>query len=682
MRYVLHIILLLLLALRLPAQPRQYVFNRLSSREGLASNFVYTIFQDKKGFMWFGTANGLQRYDGRKIIRFTPPPGSDEYLPPVSISQMFEDKKGNIWVRSGKEVGIFDPATFRFKRAGITPGKQVNPRATYKLWQNSEGQVFLLISKFGLLAYDSVSNTFAKQNGPHVSAPDKWSIMTIIEDPATNDYWLGCDSGLALYDTRKHTVYNRHKNPHNIPILNAFSENDAINLLFIDQSNRLWITTWNTAKKQENNNCYDLTSKTFTSDTTGLKFGPEVYREMRGFAQHSSGGLWAFGRMYLFSYDSKLHRFNFIRNEHLEDYGIKYDYVFSMYEDKEHNLWLGTDQGVYAVNPNEQSFNTVKAQVKGKAADISITNFLETADKQLFVSTWGTGLISYDQNFWQTKNNINAAVPNGDGNFLLQWDLLEQQPANKVWIGCQSGRIMVHDLTTKKNLFFNPPIFEDKTIRQIIGDKNGNIWFGSQYGHLAKWNSRTGNINNLEKELVPVANLETLIYKLYEDKQGFIWAATHEYGLYKIDPATGKTVAIYSTQSGKGKSLYSNVVTDIVPYNDSTLIIASGAINFLNVNTGAIRQVSSDDGLPSNTVNSVEYDQKGSLWISLLTGLCRYNIPNNIFTAYSQRDGIFYDNFQIGASLRLPSGSMLFGNITILLHLTLIGLSVARPHPM
>ena len=77
-----------------------------------------------------------------------------------------------------------------------------------------------------------------------------------------------------------------------------------------------------------------------------------------------------------------LHRFNFIRNEHLEDYGIKYDHVFSMYEDKEHNLWLGTDQGVYAVNPTEHSFNTVKAQVKGKPADISITNFLATADKQ------------------------------------------------------------------------------------------------------------------------------------------------------------------------------------------------------------------------------------------------------------------------------------------------------------
>ena len=229
--------------------------------------------------------------------------------------------------------------------------------------------------------------------------------------------------------------------------------------MFIDQSNRLWITTWNTEKKQENNTCYDLTSKTFTSDTTGLKFGGEVYREMRGFTQHSSGGLWAFGRMYLFSYDSKLHRFNFIRNEHLEDYGIKYDHVFSMYEDKEHNLWLGTDQGVYAVNPTEHSFNTVKAQVKGKPADISITSFLETTDKQLFVSTWGSGLISYDHNFWQTKNNINAAVPNGDGNFLMQWNLFEQQPANKVWIGCQSGRIIVHDLKTKNNLFFNPPIF-------------------------------------------------------------------------------------------------------------------------------------------------------------------------------------------------------------------------------
>jgi ligand-binding sensor domain-containing protein/two-component sensor histidine kinase len=662
LRNILHIILLILLALRLPAQPRQYVFNRLSSREGLASNFVYTIFQDKKGFMWFGTANGLQRYDGRKIIRFTPPPGSTEYLPPVSISQMFEDKKGNIWVRSGKEVGIFDPATFRFKRAVITPGKEVNPRSTYKLWQNSEGQVFLVITKFGLLAYDSLANSFTSQNAPHISAPDKWSITTIIEDPASGNYWLGCDSGLALYNTTENTVYSRHYNPDNLPILNAVTDPRAVNVLFIDQSNRLWITDWNTAKKQESTTCYDLTTRAFTSDTSGLNLGPDIYREMHGFAQHSSGGLWAFGRMHLFSYDPKLRRFNFIRNEHLEDYGIKYDYVFSMYEDKEHNLWLGTDQGVYAVNPTENSFNTVKAEVKGKPADISITNFLETADRQLFVSTWGSGLISYDHNFWQTKNSVNAGVPNAEDNFLMQWDLFEQQPENKLWIGCQSGRIIVHDIKTKKNLYFNPPVFEDKTIRQIIGAEDGNIWFGSQYGHLVKWNSRAGNINNLEKELVPVANLGTVIYKLYEDKQGFIWAATHEFGLHKIDPTNGKTVAIYSTGAGKGKSLYSNVVTDIVPYNDSTLIIASGAINFLNINTGKIRQVSSDDGLPSNTVNSIEYDQNGSLWISLLSGLCRYNIPKNIFTSYSQRDGIFYDNFQIGASLRLPSGSMLFGN--------------------
>ncbi|RYY19126.1 MAG: hypothetical protein EOO04_22645, partial [Chitinophagaceae bacterium] len=566
------------------------------------------------------------------------------------------------WVRCGKEVGIFDPATFRFNKATITPGKKVNPRATYKLWQSSDGQVFLLITKLGLLAYDSVANTFSGQHTPQVKAPGNWSINTIIEDPLTRNYWLGCDSGLAYYDTRKQVVYNRYNNPDKLTALTSVKEDHAINVLFIDKINRLWVTSWNATKKQEKTSCYDLNGKTFTSDTTGLNFGPEIYREMRGFIQHSSGGLWAFGRMHLFTYDPTLRRFNFIRNEHLEDYGIKYDHVFSMYEDREHNLWLGTDQGVYAVNPTEHSFNTVKAAIQGKPADISITNFLATSDNQLFVSSWGKGLITYDQNFWQTKNNVNAAVPDGDGNYLMQWDLFEQLSANRIWIGCQSGRIIVHDRSTQKNSFFNPAIFEDKTIRQIIDDRNGNIWFGSQYGHLVKWNSRTGNLDNLEKELVQVANLETLIYKLYEDGKGFIWVATHEFGLHKIEAATGKTVAVYTTQSGKGKSLYSNIVTDIVPFDDSTLVIASGAINFLNVNTGNIRQVSSDDGLPSNTVNSIEYDQRGSLWISLLTGLCRYNIPKNIFTSYAQRDGIFYDNFQIGASLRLPSGAMLFGN--------------------
>src|SRR5688572_16436436 len=118
------------------AQQKQYVFTRISTKEGLASNHVYTILQDKKGFMWFGTANGLQRYDGRKIIMFRTAEPEGDYLPARSISQIFLDKKGNFWVRCGKEVGIFDPATFRYKRAKIRLDSEPSVRSDYVMWQD------------------------------------------------------------------------------------------------------------------------------------------------------------------------------------------------------------------------------------------------------------------------------------------------------------------------------------------------------------------------------------------------------------------------------------------------------------------------------------------------------------------------------------------------------------------
>ncbi len=659
-RKLYYIAFLLLVGLKSFSQPRQYAFNRLSVKEGLASNFVYTIFQDKKGFMWFGTANGLQRYDGRKIIRFRPPPGSKDYLPPVSISQMFEDKRGNIWVRTGKEVGIFDPATFRFKKASIKTDKKVDPRAEYELWQNSQGQIFLLITKMGLLPYDTAANSFSPGNLPLIKAPSRWSIQTISEDPVTGNYWLGCDSGLACFDPAKSKVFSRLDPGDHTMLFGSEPGKLSITVLFIDAVQRMWITQWNPRKKTDGFAVYHMTNRQFGKDTAGLRLRGDDYQDLQGFMQHSSGSLWAYGGMQLFNFDDQARRFRYIRNEHLDDYGIKYDLVLTMYEDKERNLWIGTDQGVYAMNPAQSSFTSIREQLNNITSDISVTGFLEAADRTIYVSTWDKGLLSFDQNFLPKSNPVNA--PPGDANYSMQWALHQQRDNHRIWIGCQSARIMVHDPATGKTRFFNPSVFEDKTIRQITEDRNGYLWFGSQYGHLYKWNTRTGNLDNFEKELEYVTNLGTIIYKLFEDKDGFMWAGTHESGLFKIDPATGKKIANYISNSGPGKSLYSNVVTDMVPYNDSILLVASGALNFLNTKTGAIRHVTANDGLPSNTINSIIFDQQGSLWISLLSGLCRYNISRNLFTTYSQGDGIFYDNFQINARYRLTNGKMLFGN--------------------
>src|SRR5688572_18162170 len=144
----------------LHAQSRQYIFTRLTVKEGLASNRVYSILQDKKGFMWMGTANGLQRFDGRKLIMFRPPANPGEYLPATAIYQIFEDARNNFWVRSESEVGIFDPVTYRYKKATIKTETEIPTRSQLRLWQDSKGNIFLVITRREVLAYDSATNEF------------------------------------------------------------------------------------------------------------------------------------------------------------------------------------------------------------------------------------------------------------------------------------------------------------------------------------------------------------------------------------------------------------------------------------------------------------------------------------------------------------------------------------------
>jgi signal transduction histidine kinase/ligand-binding sensor domain-containing protein len=660
-RIHIQMVLSLLFVQFLHGQPKQYVFTRLSAKDGLGSNFVYAIHQDKKGFMWFATANGLQRYDGRKIIQFRPPPGATEYLPQAAIHQIFDAPGGNFWIRSGKEVGLFDPATFRYKRARIKMDKEAHPRAEYSLWQDKKGNTFCVITRYGMMAYDSATNEFAITNQPTIELPDNWTLTRISEDPVTGNYWIGADSGLALYDIKSKIVYSRYNNPEHIRILDDHLIRDPVTVLHADKKSRLWITTWNERKKGEQMYSYDLRKDRFLPDTAGLNRYSDFYKELNHFTEQSNGGLWAFGKSQLLQYDSVQKRFHYIRDEYIDDYGIKYDQVHCIYEDKEHDLWIGTDMGIYAFNPGAQSFNTVYGYKKGKRSEISVMNFIETYNKQIWVSTWGDGLLAYDSSFSPIASAINTNA-NKDKNYSLQWDLYEQKDRQKVWIGCQSGRLIVYDHKSKTSQFLNLPLFEEKTIRQIAEDSKGNIYLSTQYGHIVKWNRAEGDYKNIGKGFELIQKLNTIIYKLYIDPDDQLWAGTLEYGLYKIDSKNGNILNRYTSKTGADKAIFSDNVTDIYPYHDSLLLLATGALSILNTKTGAVKQIGVTEGLPSNTITGIQMDNQGSLWLSLLSGLCRYNIRKDIFSSYSQKDGIFHENFQVNASAKLGSGRLLFGN--------------------
>ncbi|MDF2191037.1 two-component regulator propeller domain-containing protein [Paraflavitalea sp. CAU 1676] len=647
----------------LQAQHRKYVFNRISTKDGLASNHVYSILQDQKGFMWLGTANGLQRYDGRKAVMFRPPVGDKSYLPAAPIKQVAVDINHHFWVRTEQEVGIFDPVNFKYKKAIIEPGGAVAPRAEYFLWLDSKGNIFLIITQLGVLAYDWKTNTFKKDNS-RIQTPKGWSVRKILEDPHSGNYWMATDSGLAQYNIRSKSLSYFGHNTEGLPILDNPLFRDPVTVMFIDKKDRFWLTTWSPTQ-DEKFYCFNLDSNKLSNDTAGLKTNTGVYKEMHGFMQESNGRLWTYGTKYLEAYDTLTKRFQYIRQDYIDDYDIRFDIIYCMYEDREQNCWIGTDEGVFVINSARQLFHSIVMDGPTNGSSrltLQPNAFLQTRENKLLVASWGLGTLSCDSNFLPIQNAVLKGMPAGERDYFLQWSLHEEKRSGRIWIGCQGGRIIIYDPLTNKSIFYKVPLAEDRTIRQITEDKAGNILLATQYGHIIRWNPSAGYGAGFLQGFKLLQNVNTIIYKMICDKSGSIWLCTHMKGVFTLNAESGKVIAHYDKNGGPGKSLYADIAGDIVQYDDSLFFVSSGALSLINQKTGNIQLITTDNGLPSMSVTSIEKDKENNLWLGLSDGICRYNYKRQIFTLFNQKDGIVYGNFRHNASTRLHNGQLIFGN--------------------
>ena len=654
LRLLVHTVVLAIWPLCIHARTHQYIFTRLSVKEGLAANRVYTILQDKKGFIWLGTANGLQRYDGRKLIMFRPPANPGEYLPATGIRQVLEDKQHNFWVRSDSEVGIFDPVTFRYRKAAIQTAAEIPHRSQFHLWCDSKGRVFLIITGHELLVYDSVSHSF-RSNHAVMPVPSGLRINCLLEDRATGWYWLATDAGLAIYDPATRQVYTNKFNPLALPVLTAPAFHGPVSTIFLDPRRRLWITTRKPQQNEAHTACYDLAQNRLLAQPGGL----HAATGQPQFFQQTDGRLWAYGPKLFATYETEQHSFRYIRNNHMDEYGIQYNEVYCVYEDNEENLWIGTDEGVFIFNPGREMFNTVLT-AGNNDKELPVTAFLELPDRRILVSTAGGGIMTYNSNLVRIPNTILLQAPANDRAWYNQYALCYASRSGKVWIGCQEGRIIIHDPVTGQTSFHKIPVLYNRIIKHIVEDRAGNIWLGCEEGELVVWKAATGYGSSFTKGFAVVKDFNTTLNNLYCDHQGQLWVTTHMRGLFQLNPATCEVTAHYDTKKGPGRSLYSNQVNDILQVNDSLLFVTAGALHMLNRYTGAIEIISTEEGLPAASPINLELDNDGNLWMGLLNGICRYNYKRKTFSRFTSRDGLIQENFFAG--LKLRNGQLLFGS--------------------
>lgn len=613
---------------------QSHFFANISRSQGLASNDVYGVCQDSNGFYWIATDNGLQRFDGERWTR----PGNETSHPDLSrpIYQVI-DQDNHLFLKLEEEYAIFNTSDFSYSPVKIE--HTFNTKSDSYLWKDSRGTVFLVYRGQDILAYDKNKNSFTKQ-AVTIKYPADFKPQTILEDTVKGHYWIGGAGGMAVFDAGNGLVYTRDNNPLRLPLIgeDKFKE---VTSIFINKKRDHWIVYGGAKQKYA---CFSSSENNYIDAATRL---PEYYKgsfSISQFFETADDQFWLFGRNALFNYMPKEEIFYNSKSDLTLSTGPKFGDVRQMMADRENGVWIATDKGIYLFYVN---LPLVKIIIfKTENDDNNITSATQLPNDEIWMSSRGKGIIMLKENKRINIKSIFDRVPveyredAKHANIICRHSL-----TNKLWLGCREGIILIADPSVRTLKMLKPEPFTSSSITSISENITGQLFFGTN----------TGKIITGENSFRQIAKLGSAVNYLYADKQNNLWVCTESEGLYSLNASTGKVSGQYNKKNG----ISSDKTKKIVQVNDSIFAIAADVLNILNVNSGAVKQFSHQNGLAGNTIKTIELDSKGYLWISTSNGISRFNFNRNRFASYDETDGFIAFENAGTSSTALNDGELL-----------------------
>lgn len=631
-------------------QSIRHRFTHLTTEEGLADNTVNDILQDKKGFMWFATNNGLQRYDGNKFRNYRFDFSNKNSLPSDNVFKLMEDDQENIWIACNTGVAMIDPVRQKIKRVNMEVEGGDVPIEIWQLFQDRRKNKWLISTTNGIFLFDTKAQKFIAINKRIRGF--NWRTHLMVEEPKTGNFWLGCDSGLAYFDAKAHAVYNYKNNPLHISLLEQPNlYHVTISALAIDASNNFWMNTvWTDYPKSTE---MHYSAYKYNSQEKSLSPYQSPVNASHTYSIDHEKNIWIYGQNVL----AVKHGNNFATVDYLskEMPGLKTDMISCLTEDRQHNKWIGTDNGVFLYNPEEAKIKRGFAFTSAeKQVEVTIKSFLELPNKKIWVGTKGYGILEYSFDFKPLKQ---YDFGTNDLSYSSVWSLYKARNG-KIWVGCQAGRIMIYDSATQKFEKLIADAFGLRTIRTITEDQQSNIWFGTQYGTIVKYDAALKQfIRYADYSKEAVGNINHLMV----DRNNILWACTTGLGLLKINVSNGKVIEQYLHSSTDLSTLSGNLVRRILEYNDSLMIVSATGINIFNTKTKKFSYITTADELPSNSVAGLLKDASGNIWAGLNGGLVKVSWPSKKIEIFGTGDGIVNTVFQQDAMQLLSDGRLVAG---------------------
>ncbi len=642
-------------------------FQRLLLADGLSQSSILSVYQDSRGFIWMGTQDGLNRYDGRRVISFKSDPEDPHSLSSTTVWCITEDPRGDLWV--GTEGGGFnrfdrDTETFtRFRHDPASPagGKFYDVRA---ITADSSGCIWMGTHGDGLLCYDTRSETLrAMTHDPAVpgSLPsDDVSAVLLGRD---GRIWAGTGAGLAVLDPRTGIITTLKAG---VPIDGDPSRplpGGEVRALSLGLHGGIWVGTSEGMARID-----EMTGRVLDRPDIRGRGLPEALTVVA--IQELPGGVLWVGSAHqgALRFDLDSGRWRMFRNDPQNPVSLSDDEVYAITLDYTGVVWIGTSNGANRLDSRAKQFYHFRNK-PGDPASLSndcVWSIWEDRRGRVWsVTESGINILDprtgvMDQVF---ADKDDPRKPSYDS-FI---EVVEDSQGG-IWLGARDGALNRYDPETGIYTRFppdpeNPRAIADDRVFAIACDRQGRVWIGTMTD-LECYNPGTGLFRRYKHDpRNPRSIPEGGVRDLFVDAKDRLWMSLWGNGVGCLDLAK-REFSHYHHRDEDSSSLSSNTVLSIIADSRNRIWVGtSTGLNLLDPITGHCRRYSTRDGLPNNTIYRVEEDGSGYLWVSTNFGLARFQPDTGEVRTYVDRDGIQNNEFNMGASHVGRSGRMYFGGI-------------------
>jgi signal transduction histidine kinase/ligand-binding sensor domain-containing protein len=624
-------------------------FERISIEQGLSQSTITCILQDSQGFIWFGTEDGLNRYDAYNFTVYQHDPEDPNSLSNDYITAIHEDPSGLLWIGTrGGGLNRYQPETGQWRHY-LYDGS--DPDSYYRNWitaivEDQEGLLWIGTYGDGLYQFDRETEQFIQVE----DIPCPCWINTLYED-RSGELWIGTESGGLLRFDRSRTRLSSYKHDPNHPFsLSA----DRITSIYEDRSGSLWVGTLLGGL-----NRFDRETERFIryqsdpNDPYSLS-----YHIVVSIHEDRQGRLWiGTGGGGLNQLDRASGRFVRYLNDPKDSSSLSSNIVMNLYEDQTGNLWIGTmGAGVNRVDRSADSFRHYQADPRdpNSLSNNSVRSIWEDRAGVLWVGT-DDGLNRFDPGTGQWRQYREDPLnPYSLSRSAVR--VVYEDRSGDLWVGVFEGGLNRFNSQTERFTHF---LGSDHVVA-IVEDQAGSLWIGTEGNGLYEFDPKMGTWHQYTQR---DSLSSDLVREIYQDRSGTFWVGTDS-GLDRFDPNIGQWRHYYHDPD-RPHSLSQGWVVSIYQDQVGTLWIGTvgGGLDRFEPESESFTHYTQRDGLANDEVYGILEDRQGHLWISTNNGLSRFDPQIETFKNYGAESGLKINKFIDGAFHQSPRGEMFFGGV-------------------